>query len=70
MPAFPEMRLEDKLLREKIKRLIDRLYDEQDIEHMHEAAHMLIDLMFKHKLAMYYFQQEAVNNLASENRWV
>jgi hypothetical protein len=41
------------------------LYDEGNINDIYEAASMLLETMYQHKIAMYYFKNEAVNNLAA-----
>jgi|TARA_E500000318_G_C3437167_1_gene163519 hypothetical protein len=48
--------------------MLNKLYDEGNINDMHEAAYMLLETMYQHKIAMYYFKNEAVNNLAAGNQ--
>tara|TARA_B100001939_G_scaffold216082_1_gene185845 strand:+ start:3372 stop:3545 length:174 start_codon:yes stop_codon:yes gene_type:complete len=55
--------MEDKLFKEKIKRAINKMYDEKDIDSMHEISHMLLEGMYQQKIGMYYFREEAMNNL-------
>ena len=57
---MPTLTMEDQYMQEKIKRLVNKLYDEQDIEGLHEVAHLLLNGMFQHKIAMYFFKEEAV----------
>tara|TARA_X000001382_G_scaffold117194_1_gene96715 strand:- start:337 stop:483 length:147 start_codon:yes stop_codon:yes gene_type:complete len=45
--------------------MLNKLYDLGNIDDMHEAASMLLETMYQHKIAMYYFKNEAVNNLAA-----
>jgi len=65
MQGLPELTMEDRLQKERIKRMINKLYDEGNINDMPEAASMLLETMYQHKIAMYYFKNEAVNNLAA-----
>ena len=53
-------------MKEKIKRVINRLYDENDVESLHEISHLLLQAMFHHKIGMYYFKEEALDNLPSK----
>jgi hypothetical protein len=68
MQKLPELTMEDRLQKERIKRMLNKLYDEGNINDMHEAAYMLLETMYQHKIAMYYFKNEAVNNLAAGNQ--
>jgi hypothetical protein len=60
---MPTLTLEDELMKENIKRLVNRLYDEKDLGGMHEMAHLLLDAMYLHKTAMYYFRDEALDTI-------
>ena len=70
MQKLPELTMEDRLQKERTKRMLNKLYDEGNINDMHEAAFMMLELMYKHKIAMYYFKNEAVNNLAAGSQSV
>ena len=65
MQGLPELTMEDRLQKERIKRMLNKLYDEGNINDMHEAAFWILETMYQHKIAMYYFKTEAVNNLAA-----
>jgi hypothetical protein len=65
MQKLPELTMEDRLQKERIKRMLNKLYDKGNINDIHEAASMLLETMYQHKIAMYYFKNEAVNNLAA-----
>ena len=66
MREIPNLTLEDELMKEKVKRLINRLYDEKNVEDLHEISHLLLNAIFQTKAAMYYFQAEACDNLTNE----
>jgi len=65
MQKLPELTMEDRLQKERVKRMLNKLYDAGNIDDMHEAASMLLEAMYQHKIAMYYFKNEAVNNLTA-----
>ena len=67
MREMPKLTMEDELMKEKIKRVINRLYDDNDAASLHEVSHLLLQAMFHHKIAMYYFKEEALDNLANES---
>lgn len=66
MREMPKLTMEDELMKEKIKRLINRLYDANDLAQLHEISHLLLQAMFHHKIAMYYFKEEAFDNLSNK----
>jgi len=66
MHEMPKLTMEDELMKEKIKRVINRLYDDNDVESLHEVSHLLLQAMFHHKIAMYYFKEEALDNLPNK----
>lgn len=59
--------MEDELMKERIKRTLNKLYDNKNLQDLHEVSHLLLDAMFHHKIAMYYFRQEAFDNLSNES---
>ena len=65
MQKLPELTMEDRLQKERVKRMLNKLYDAGNIDDMHKAALMLLETMYQHKIAMYYFKNEAVNNLTA-----
>ena len=67
MREMPNLTMEDELMKERIKRTLNKLYDENDMQNLHEVSHLLLDEMFHHKIAMYYFKQEALDNLSNES---
>lgn len=67
MREMPKLTMEDELMKEKIKRVINRLYDDNDAGSLHEVSHLLLQAMFHHKIAMYYFKEEALDNLANKS---
>ena len=66
MREMPKLTMEDELMKEKIKRLINRLYDANDLAQLHEISHLLLQAMFHHKIAMYYFKEEVFNNSSNK----
>lgn len=66
MREMPKLTMEDELMKEKIKRIINRLYDENNLESLHEVSHLLLQAMFHNKIAMYYFKEEALDNLLNK----
>lgn len=67
MREMPKLTMEDELMKEKIKRVINRFYDDNDAASLHEISHLLLQAMFHHKIAMYYFKEEALNNSANKS---
>ena len=67
MREMPKLTMEDELMKEKIKRVINRLYDDNDAASLQEVSHLLLQAMFHHKIAMYYFKEEALDNLANKS---
>jgi hypothetical protein len=63
MQKLPELTMEDQLFKEKIKRAINNIYDNKDLDSMHEISHLLLEGLYQQKIGMYYFRDEAMNNL-------
>ncbi len=67
MQKLPELTMEDQLFKEKIKRAINKMYDKKDIDSMHEISHMLLEGMYQQKIGMYYFREEAMKTMLTQN---
>ena len=63
MQKLPKLTMEDQLFKEKIKRAINNIYDNKDLDSMHEISHLLLEGLYQQKIGMYYFRDEAMNNL-------
>lgn len=63
-----EFKLEDALQKERIKRTLDQLKKEGDIDRLHETAFYLLHLWHMQKAMTNYFQKEAVENLGTRHR--
>ena len=66
MREMPKLTMEDELYKEKMKRLIDRLYEDNNAAGLHDVSHLLLQEVFHHKITMYYFKEEALDNLPNK----